>query len=112
MQGLPAGQTRHVTFALRLRVSRERVARSAVYEPVCASLRSGPSRRCVKRTIRSARIWRFRGLSRQADDLVGLQAEAPAGVLQAVLDREAGVRLSIRSVHRLQKEVAKGQALV
>jgi hypothetical protein len=36
---------------------------------------------------------------------VGLKAETPAGVLEAVLNCERGVGISLGTVHRLQEEV-------
>src|SRR5208282_5042119 len=43
--------------------------------------------------------------------LVGLKAETPAGVLEAVLNGEGGVGLSIGPVHWLQEEVLETELL-
>lgn len=42
---------------------------------------------------------------------MGLKAEAPAGVLEAVLDCEGGVGFSLGAVHRLEEEVVEAQVL-
>jgi hypothetical protein len=42
---------------------------------------------------------------RDPEVLVGLKAETPAGVLEAVLNCESGVGISLGTVHRLQEEV-------
>src|SRR5271154_1065585 len=43
--------------------------------------------------------------------LVGLKAETPAGVLEAVLNCEVGVGVSIGPVHWLQEEVLETELL-
>src|SRR5687767_12547503 len=46
-----------------------------------------------------------------AECFVGLKTEAPTRVLEPVLDRELGVPLETRTVHRLQEEAAEIQLL-
>lgn len=45
------------------------------------------------------------------EDLVGLEAQPPAGVREAVLDRCLGVFLAARAIHRLQEAVLEVQRL-
>src|SRR5205085_9476556 len=47
--------------------------------------------------------------SRQADDLVGLEAEAPLGMGQAVADSGLCVFGATRPIHRLEEEVTEVQ---
>src|SRR5262245_27141458 len=45
--------------------------------------------------------------SRDVQELVGLQAQPPLRVLQAVTNRQLRVPFHVRAVHRLQEEVAE-----
>src|SRR6185312_1607536 len=46
-----------------------------------------------------------------AEELVGLEAQAPARMGEAEIDGERGVARALRPVHRLQEEMAERQAL-
>lgn len=50
------------------------------------------------------------GASGQADDLVGLQREPPMRMAQAILGREAHVRVAVRAVERLEEEGVEVEA--
>src|SRR5437762_2292606 len=45
--------------------------------------------------------------SADAENLVGLERQAPAGMREAVGQREPGVALDVGAVHRLEEEVAE-----
>lgn len=51
------------------------------------------------------------GRSAQAEQLVGLQAETPLRVREAVIHRELRVLLQVGTIHGLQREMPKSEVL-